>query len=209
MRTVAILSTLVLASAASLIAAAPQTAAKAPAAAAPAAGAQTFDVDGVHSKALFRVHHLNAGQFWGRFNDVSGTFTVNEGKPEGVSFDISIKVDSVDTGNEKLDAHLKSPDFFNSKENPTLAFKSTGVKKGPKDGWLEVTGDLTMNGVTKPVTAMVEFTGSAEGPQGRKAGYEAIFSVKRSDWNIKYGVDQKMLGDDVRIIVALEGNLKK
>lgn len=168
--------------------------------------AESFKVDGVHSKALFRVHHLGAGQFWGRFNDVSGTFTVNgEGKPEGVVFDITVKVDSVDTGNEKLDAHLKSPDFFNSKEHPNLTFKSTAVKAGPKPGWLEVTGDLSMNGVTKPVTAMIEWTGTRAGQAGRRAGYEATFTVKRTDWNINYMAQNGGLGEEVRIVVGLEG----
>jgi len=180
-------------------------AAPAPAPVAPAAAAETFGVDGVHSKALFRVHHLGAGQFWGRFNDVSGSFTVNDGKPEGVMFDIAIKVDSVDSGNEKLDAHLKSPDFFNAKEHPTMTFKSTAVKAGPKAGWLEVTGDLSMNGVTKPVTAMLEWTGTKAGPMGRRAGYEATFSIKRGDWNINYMLENEMLGNEVRIVVALEG----
>lgn len=177
-------------------------------AATPVAAAERFEVDGVHSKALFRVHHLGAGQFWGRFNDLSGSFTVNEGKPEGVSFDISIKTDSVDSGNAKLDAHLKTPDFFNAKEHPALTFKSTSVKAGAKPGWLEVTGDLTMNGVTKPVTATVEWTGTRSGQMGRRAGYEATFTIKRADWNINYMAQEGGLGEDVRIVVALEGTTK-
>ncbi len=195
-----------------LLAAAPvaqNTGAAAPAKAAAPAGAEMFDVDSTHSKALFRVQHLGAGPFWGRFNDVSGTFSAADGKPDGVSFDISIKVDSVDTGTEKLDGHLKSPDFFNAKEHPNLTFKSTAVKAGPKPGWLEVTGDLTMNGVTKPITAMVEWTGTKSGPMGRRAGYEATFTVKRTDWNINYMAEGGALGTDVRIVVGLEGVAKK
>lgn len=197
---------------ASMLAAAPvQTPAAKPAvrpAAAPAA-AEVFEIDGVHSKALFRIQHLGAGPFWGRFNDVAGTMTCADGKPEGVMFDVTIKTDSIDTGTEKLDAHLKSGDFFNAKEHPALTFKSTSVKSGPKAGWLEVTGDLSMNGVTKPVTAMLEWTGTNDGPMGRRAGYEATFNIKRSDWNVKYGVDKGMIGDDVRIVVGLEGVAKK
>ncbi len=183
-----------------------------PAAAAPVAApiaAEVFELDSTHSKALFRILHLGAGPFWGRFNDVSGTMTCADGKPEGVMFDVTIKTDSVDTGTEKLDAHLKSGDFFNAKEHPALTFKSTSIKKGPKDGWLEVAGDLSMNGVTKPVTAMLEWTGTNDGPMGRRAGYEATINIKRSDWNVKYGVDKGMIGDDVRIIVGLEGVAKK
>ncbi|MFO0827649.1 MAG: YceI family protein [Phycisphaerales bacterium] len=197
--------------ASALLAASPvQNAAPAtkPAASATTAAA-TYDVDPTHSKALFRVQHLGAGAFWGRFNDVTGTFTGANGSPDGAAFDITVKVDSVDTGTDKLDAHLKSPDFFNAKEHPTLTFKSTSVKKGAKDGWLDVSGDLTMNGVTKPVTAMVEWIGTNEGPMGKRSGYEATLNIKRSDWNINYGVDKNMVGNDVRLVVSLEGVAKK
>lgn len=186
--------------------AAPTTA---PASAPRPAAAEMFDIDPGHSKALFRIHHVGAGRFWGRFNDVSGTMSCADGKPEGVMFDVSIKVDSVDTGMEKLDAHLKSADFFNAKEHPTMTFKSTSVKRGTKDGWLDVTGDFTMNGISKPVTATVEWTGTKAGPAGRRAGYEATLVVKRSDWNMKYGIDQGALSDDVQLVVALEGVSQK
>ncbi len=190
-----------------LFAAAPaQTDAKAPPKAAPAASATaaTFDVDDTHSAAFFRVQHLGAGQFWGRINDVSGTFTSGDGSAEGVSFDITIKAESIDTGTEKLNQHLRSPDFFNVKEFPTLKFKSTGVK-ATKPGLLEVTGDFTMHGVTKPITAMIEWTGRKVGQMGERAGYEATFAIKRSDFGMNYGVDNGMLGDEVRVLVNLEG----
>jgi polyisoprenoid-binding protein YceI len=176
----------------------------APAARPSASAAPTYAVDGVHSSALFRVQHLGAGQFWGRFNDVSGTFTGNSASPEGVSFDITVKVDSVDTRTKKLDDHLRSADFFNVVEHPTMTFKSTGAKAG-SDGKLSVTGNFTLLGVTKSVTAAVEFTGAKAGAMGDRAGYEAILTIKRSEFGMKYGVDNGMLGDDVRIVVNLEG----
>ncbi len=190
--------------AAVLVAAAPQGtgAAAAPKAAAPAAAA-TYAIDDVHSSAFFRVQHLGAGQFWGRINGVSGTFTSGNGAAEGTSFDITVDVNTVDTGEKKLDDHLRSPDFFNVKEFPTMTFKSSGVKG--KDGKLEVTGDFTMHGVTKPITAAVEFTGAKAGPMGDRAGYEAVFTIKRNDWGVSYGVDKGMVGNDVRIVVNLEG----
>lgn len=188
---------------AALVAAAPQaTGTAAPKTAAPAAAA-TFEIDDVHSAAFFRVQHLGAGQFWGRISDISGTFTANNGAADGANFDITVKAESIDTGTKKLDDHLRSPDFFNVKEFPTMTFKSTGAKA--KDGKLEVTGDFTMHGVTKPVTAAIEFTGGKAGPMGERAGYEAVFTIKRSDFGVSYGVDNGMLGNDVRIVVNLEG----
>jgi len=163
--------------------------------------AQELSIDGGHSSILFRVMHKNTAPFYGRFNDVSGTFTIAE-DPAKSSFNVVIKTDSVDTNSKKRDGHLKSPDFFNAREFPTLTFKSTKVEKGEKDT-LKVTGDLTCHGVTKSMTIDITQTGSASGPQGESKGVEAIFTIKRSEFDMTYGLEG--IGDDVRIIVALEG----
>ena len=163
----------------------------------------TCTVDDTHSLALFRVHHMGAGQFWGRFNDVSGNFTFESGKAEGMKFDITIKTESVDTGVEGLNKHLRSPDFFGAKDFPTMTFKSTGAKKtGEKT--FDVTGDLTMHGVTKSITAMVEITGQS-GMMGQRGGAEATFTVKRSEFGMTYGVEKGVIGDMVKVVVGLEG----
>lgn len=173
------------------------------AAAASGAAVMTYEVDDVHSGTFFRVMHAGAGQFWGRINDVSGTFTLAEDASK-MAFAIDVAVDSVDSGNEKLDAHLKSPDFFNSKEFPKMTFKSTSAKKGA-NGMYEVSGDFTMHGVTKPVTAMVEVTGQADMGMGARGGAEATFTIKRSDFGMNYGVEKGMIGDSVKVLVNLEG----
>ena len=165
-------------------------------------GVNAYQVDDVHSSALFRVHHAGAGQFWGRFNDVSGTFTLSD-DPAKMAFAIDISVDSVDSGNDKLDGHLKSPDFFNSKEFPKLSFVSKSAKKAA-NGMFEVSGDLSMHGVTKPITAMIELTGESN-MMGSRGGVEAVFTVKRSEWGMNYGVEKGMIGDSVRVVVGLEG----
>jgi len=164
---------------------------------------EVFKVDDVHSSAMFRVQHMKAGQFWGRFKDLSGTFTIADDASK-MAFAIDVAVESVDTGEPKLDAHLKSPDFFNAKEFAKMSFKSTGGKK-LANGMYEVTGDFTMHGVTKPVTAAIEVTGKADMGMGLRAGAEAIFTVKRSDFGMNYGVEKGMVGDSVRVIVNLEG----
>jgi polyisoprenoid-binding protein YceI len=84
-----------------------------------------------------------------------------------------------------------------------MTFKSTGIKKGA-NGMFEVTGDLSMHGVTKPVTAMIEVTGHSN-MMGKRAGVEATFSVKRSDFGMNYGVEKGVLGDNTRVLVNLEG----
>ena len=161
----------------------------------------TYGIDDVHSSAFFRVLHAGAGQFWGRINDVSGSMTFDAaGAP--TAFDISVAVDTVDTGNAKLDGHLKSPDFFNSKEFPAMTFKSKSVRK--TGDLYEVAGDLSMHGVIKPITAKIEVTGISN-MMGSRAGVEATFSLKRSEFGMSYGLDKGSIGDEVRVLVNLEG----
>ncbi|MFN9960850.1 MAG: YceI family protein, partial [bacterium] len=100
---------------------------------------------------------MGAGAFWGKFDEVTGSI-VYFGGDKAPEFDVSIAIESVHSGNENLDKHLKSPDFFNAKEFPAMTFKSTGIKK-LENGMYEVTGDLSMHGVTKPITANIEVTG--------------------------------------------------
>ena len=164
--------------------------------------AQTWNIDDTHSMALFRVQHMGAGMFWGRFNDVSGTISTSGAGPDSIAFDISIDVASVSSGNDKLDGHLKSPDFFSVKEFPKMTFKSTKATRG-SDGMWDVTGDLTMHGVTKPVTAKVEMTGrSSMGAE--RVGFEASFSINRSEFGMSYGVEKGAIGNSVRVVVGLE-----
>ncbi len=165
--------------------------------------ADEYIIDGGHSSVLFRVMHKKTAPFYGRFNEISGKFSI-EDDPTKSSFDVSIKTDSIDSNNKKRDGHLKSPDFFNAREFPTLTFKSTKVEKG-KDGGLKVTGDLNCHGVTKSITIDVEITGSNDGPRGSTKGIETMFMIKRSEFGVSYGLEGGMLGNDVKIIVALEG----
>ncbi len=173
--------------------------------AATAATATTWTVDDVHSMAMFRVQHNQAGMFWGRFDAVAGTVTTSGAGPDALAFDITIDVDSVSSGNDKLNAHLKSPDFFDAKTFPKMVFKSTKSSRGENGLW-DVSGDLTIHGVTKPVTAKVEMVGSSKGKRGMAAGFEATFTVDRSQFGMSYGVEQGGIGKDVRVIVGLEVN---
>jgi polyisoprenoid-binding protein YceI len=163
-----------------------------------------FNVDTVHSMALFRVQHLGAGQFWGRFNDVKGTIEYrSDAAANALAFDISIDTGSVDSGHEGLDRHLRSPDFFNSKEFPAMTFKSVSASPASSGMW-KVEGDLTMLGVTRRIAAEVEFTG-AKTMRDRRCGFEAVFTIRRSDFGMNWGIENGSLGDSVRVIVGLEG----
>lgn len=162
----------------------------------------TFEVDDVHSMALFRVQHMGAGRFWGLFNDVSGT--VQYSPEKSLSLNITIQTESVDSNNEQLDRHLKSPDFFNSVEFPQMTFVSVSAKL-IENARFEVVGDLTIRGVKKRVTVPVECSSISKLGGAIRAGFEASFEIKRSDFGVSYGVEKKMLGDETRIIVSIEG----
>ena len=163
-----------------------------------------YNIDPVHSTALFRVQHMGAGNFWGRFNDVNGTVTfAPEDDKKTFQFNIDIPLESVDSGNDKLDQHLKSPDFFNAKEHEKMSFKSTEIERLSQHVW-DVTGDLALNGTTKKIVALVRFIGTADMGRGHKAGFEAAFDIKRSDFKMNYGVENGMLGDMTHVVVAME-----
>jgi polyisoprenoid-binding protein YceI len=168
-----------------------------------AARADNYKVDPVHSFSVFSIHHFNAGNVWGRFNDPAGQFSLDNADPAKDAFTVEIKVANLDTANPKRDSDLKGPDWFNARQFPTITFKSASVAKADGNN-LNVTGNLTIHGVTKSVTVPVEVTGIAPDPFGKvRAGIQAIVTIKRSDFGMK-GMPAGV-GDDVRLIVALEG----
>ncbi len=119
---------------------------------------------------------------------------------------MTIKAETVDTNNSKRDGHLRSPDFFNVKQFPAIAFKSTGVK-AIKDGY-EVTGDLTTHGATKPVKFEVLGGRKAQVMGGVRTGFTTELSVKRSDFGVGTEQFANALGDEVRIAIGFEGTKK-
>lgn len=164
------------------------------------AGAKgAYKIDSVHSSVIFKIKHMNVANFYGRVNEASGSFDVREGG----SIDVKINMSSLASGNAKRDQHLAGPDFFSVKEFPEAGFKSTSIKKTGAHTY-EATGDMTLHGVTKPVTAKIEHTGEGKGRGGKPvAGIEARATIKRADFGMSYG--GPMLGADVELIVALEG----
>jgi polyisoprenoid-binding protein YceI len=168
--------------------------------------ATSFKVDKVHSTVVFRVKHMNASYSYGRFNAIAGTFDIDAADPTKSAFDFTIKTDSVDTADPGRDAHLKKADFFNAAQFPNITFKSKSVKAAGKDAF-DVTGDLTLHGVTKPISVKIEHTGTSKGMGGATiAGIESKFTIKRSDFGMKGMLN--MIGDDVTIMMSAEGGAK-
>jgi polyisoprenoid-binding protein YceI len=170
----------------------------------PALAADEYAVDAAHASVTFKISHLGLSWIHGRFDDFSGGFTLND-NPEKCSFGLTIKTDSIDTNNKQRDDHLRSPDFFNAKQFPVISFRSTAVKAG-KDGY-QVTGDLTLHGVTKTVTFALAGGRKAEFPKGvQRTGYTTELTLKRSE----FGIDKftEMLGDEVVIAISFEGTRK-
>jgi polyisoprenoid-binding protein YceI len=165
-------------------------------------GPNDWQVDGVHSSVVFKVKHANASWFKGTFDVVTGTVTLDPAKPETGSVTLTIPVDSIDTNDKKRDEHLRHTDFFGSKENPEITFKSSKIAKN--GAALAVTGELAMAGKKKEVTIPVEKVGEGDMMGKRVVGFSSTFTIKRSDFGMTYGVDKNMLGDEVTLMIDLE-----
>jgi polyisoprenoid-binding protein YceI len=178
-------------------------------AAAAAAEPVVYKIDPNHSAVSFTVRHF-VSNVPGRFGDFDGTIVYDAQNPAASSVKLNVRSASIDTNNENRDKHLRSADFFDVEKHPALTFVSTAVKKADADT-LEVTGDLTMHGVTKQVTVPVDFLGSMKNPRGgEKAGFETAFTLDRKDygivWNRALDTGGAMLSDDVKVTIAIEAD---
>ena len=167
-----------------------------------ARAADTYTVDPVHSSISFMISHAKISNIHGRFNDFSGKITIDSADPSKSTFALSIPVESIDTNNVKRDEHLRAPDYFNVKQFPTMSFQSTKVKA--VDGGFEVTGDLTLHGVTKPVSLKLKGGDKVvEFPKGTKRiGLVSTFSIVRSDFGVS--TELGALGDEIPISIGIE-----
>jgi len=168
------------------------------------AKADTYKVDPAHAFVVFKVAHFGWANSWGRFNDVSGTIDFDKADVTKSKVSITIKTASIDTALKARDDHLRSPDFFNAKEFPEMKFVSTKIEK-TGDKTAKVTGNLTLLGVTKPVTLNV--TWNRESPHFRNkdrihTGFSATGSIKRSDFGMKKFVPA--IGDTITNFLDIE-----
>ncbi|HEX4959636.1 MAG TPA: YceI family protein [Thermoanaerobaculia bacterium] len=172
-----------------------------------AAEPAVYKVDVDHSGVTFSIRHF-VSNVSGRFRDFDGVIKYDKANPAASSVEFTVRAASIDTTNNDRDEHLRSKDFFDVQKFPTLTFTSTQVVA--KDATtLEVTGNLTLHGVTKPVTFPVSFLGSVTTPRGEKAGFEATFKIDRKEYGITWNnvLDSgPVLGDDVKITIEVEAN---
>jgi polyisoprenoid-binding protein YceI len=176
-----------------------------------AEAADTFVIDPVHTNILFIANHLGYSRMIGQFQEFSGEFSFDEQAVENSAVAVTVNTASVDTDDQARDDHLRSPDFFNAAEFPEMTFASTGIEQtGDKTG--KITGDLTLLGVTKPVTLDVTFNQKAPHPLPQYsgvevAGFSATTTIKRSDFGMSTFVPA--IGDEIEIILEVEGTQAK
>ena len=171
-------------------------------AALPAAALDTYSLDARHTFPSFEVNHLGFSIQRGRFNRTSGKITLDTVGKKG-SADITIETDSIDTGLDKLEAHLRGEDFFNVAQFPTITFKSDAFTfEGDKVK--SVAGTLTMLGVTKPVTLSANYFHCGAHPMSKKnmCGGDFVTTIKRTDFGMKYAVPA--VADDVTLRIQVE-----
>ena len=172
-----------------------------------AAELAVYKVDAGHSGVNFTIRHFVTNTP-GRFKDFDGTIKYDKQNPAASSVEFTIKTPSIDTANDDRDNHLRGGDFFEVEKFPTMTFVSKKVAAKDADT-LEVTGDLTIKGVTKPITIPVEVLGTAKTPNGEKAGFESSFTINRKDYGISWNrvMDSgAVLGDDVKVTISIEAN---
>lgn len=164
--------------------------------------AATYSIDGGHSSAIFKIKHLDVAYFYGAFKGVSGTLQYDDSNPGSSSIDLTLDAESVDSRNDNRDTHIKSPDFLNAKQFPVITFKSKSVKASGED--LEITGTLTLHGVSNDITVTATKTGAGTHPRSQKEmiGFHSEFTVKRSDFDMNFMVGP--LSDEVTFILSLE-----
>jgi polyisoprenoid-binding protein YceI len=166
-----------------------------------------FVLDPTHLYITFFVSHIGYSDMAGMFLEAEGGFTYDEEAKELSSAVITVKTDSVFTNHEKRDEHLRNADFLNVKEFPEMTFEFTEAEKiSDKEG--KVTGDLTLLGVTKPITLDVTFNKAGNYPFGDghyAIGFDATGSFKRSDFGMSYGVQGDIVGDEIKLVIGAEG----
>jgi polyisoprenoid-binding protein YceI len=168
----------------------------------------TIDKEGQHAFVNFKISHLGYSYIYGSFKDWSGTFSFDAAKPEDSKINITLKTASVYTNHAERDKHISSKDFLDVATYPEATFKSTSVKSTGKtaDGKMtaDVTGDLTLHGVTKPVVVKTTFLGEGKDPWGGyRAGFEGTTTIKRSDFGTMK--DLGPASESLELIISFEG----
>lgn len=163
----------------------------------------TYQIDPDHSMAHFTVGHLGVNELEGRFDTISGSFSLDSANSEQARVSVQIPIDSLDTNLAKRNKDLLGPDFFNAKQFPTMSFTGTKLQwRGKNAG--QLTGNLTLHGVTKPVTFNLRHIGAGPDPWGGyRSGYVATATIKRSDFGMNYMLNG--ISDTIQVQMNIEG----
>lgn len=168
----------------------------------------TYKIDAAHSEITFKVKHLMISSVTGKFDKFDATVTAENEDFTDAAISFEADVNSINTGNEQRDGHLKGEDFFAADQFPKLSFVSTRIdKKG--EGEYAVTGDFTVRGVTKPITLNVEHAGTVVDPYGQtKAGFEATGKINRKDFGLNWSAVTEaggiVVSDEVKLILNVQ-----
>jgi len=168
---------------------------------------RTYKIDKAHSEVVFQIRHL-VTRVRGRFDDFEGTVQLNEERPELSSVEFTIKAASIDTNEKDRDTHLRSADFFDVEKFPNLAFRSRQIVKKSKETY-DVSGDLSIHGVTKEIVLPVTHLGKAKDPWGNeRVGFEAEITLNRKDyglmWNAPLELGGFLVGDEVKASLSIQ-----
>ena len=167
-----------------------------------------WKTDSAHSSIGFVARHMMLAKVRGEFQDFTVDFNLDEAHPENATAEARIQAASIFTKDAQRDAHLKSPDFLNAEVYPELVFKSTKVEVTGKDT-ANVTGDLTIREITKPVVLEVKYLGSSKSPWGTtNVGFEASTKILREDWDLTWNVALEtggwLVGKEITINIEAE-----
>lgn len=165
-------------------------------------------IDPTHTNIGFKVKHLMISTVSGEFTDYEGSVVSNGDSFVGAEINFSAKVNSINTHNEQRDGHLKSADFFDAENHPTINFKSTSLEKKGGDEFV-LNGDLTIRGVTKPVSLNVEYSGTVQDPYGNtKAGFSLAGKINRKDFGLTWSAVTEagsiVVSDDIKIAIEVQ-----
>lgn len=177
-----------------------------------AAALDYYTVDPRHTSVVFSVAHSGFSYTYGMFRKATGAYKLDKDNGANCSFTFSIDANSLDTNDQERDKHLRSPDFFDVQQNPTITFKSTRcTASNTQDGIIyQLVGDLTIHGVTKQVSVPLRMLGSGPGPyKDQRTGFLCQIELKRTDFGMTNLLDGNVVGDAVGITVSFEGSLQQ
>lgn len=165
-----------------------------------------YVLDASHGKITWSVDHMGFSTYVGQFTDVEAKLDLDTANPPASSLEAVVQTDSVGTLNDQLDAHLKTADFFDTAKYPTARFEATSIRLTDRDS-AEVTGNLTMRGITRPIVFAADFNQAGMSPVDKKytLGFDGRALIKRSDFGMQYGLP--MLGDEVTLHLEAEFKL--